>query len=376
MTCVAPVDFPSVASEPWLADGEVLLHIGVPKTGTSAIQASLAAARPTLLSQGVTYPGQGASQYGAALSVIGRNRGWKKRRREKPDRWDRLAQRVGKVDGKVVVSGEVLCEADDATIARIVDDVGGSERVRVVVTLRPLEQLLPSSWQQYVKGGLSKPYDIWLDEMMKGPGRSETTPSFWIRNDHGRLTQRWAEAVGPERVAVVVADSQRPRMLFDVFETIIGLHPRTLTPAPDRRVNRSLSAGEAEIIRRLNELVGRTIDYDVYNVLIRNGAVERLVEGRRAGTHEAMLGVPPAVTARARQFGAETVTTIRRSGVTVFGDVDGLVPHTTPVDVDVTAPTDAPIDATMLVMDGLLRAAEAAIRGPHTATTTRHDDAP
>lgn len=365
MAGVASVGPPS-ASEPWLGEAEVLLHIGVQKTGTSAIQASLAAARPALLAQGVTYPGGGASQYGAALGVIGKARGWTKGGRPDTDRWDRLVRRVAAADGKVVISGEVLCQADDATITRIIQDMGGV-RVRVVVTLRPLEQLLPSGWQQYVKGGASLPYDVWLVEMMKGPGRTELTPFFWSRNDHGHLVERWAAAVGAERVAVVVADRFRRRHLSDTFETIIGLRPGTLDPAPGRRVNRSLSANEIEIIRRLNELVRRSVDYSAFNDLIRNGAIERLVEGRRAGPDEAVLGVPPEAVAQARQFGAEAVRRIRRCGVAVFGDLDGLVPDTPTAPVEMAAPTEAPIEATALLMDGLLRAAEAAIVGERAA---------
>ena len=49
-------------------------------------------------------------------------------------------------------------------------DLGG-DRVHVVVTLRNLGRLLPSSWQQYLKYGLTTPYEKWLTRRLRGTGR-------------------------------------------------------------------------------------------------------------------------------------------------------------------------------------------------------------
>ena len=56
---------------PFLVGGEVLLHIGPPKTGTTALQHSLAQARPQLKAQGVLYPGKRFSHWTPSCSALG-----------------------------------------------------------------------------------------------------------------------------------------------------------------------------------------------------------------------------------------------------------------------------------------------------------------
>ena len=59
---------------PWLGAGEVLVHIGVPKTGSTAIHQSMTASRASMAEQGVVYPDLGGSNhYVAALTLLGRS---------------------------------------------------------------------------------------------------------------------------------------------------------------------------------------------------------------------------------------------------------------------------------------------------------------
>ena len=112
----------------------------------------------------------------------------------------------------------------------------GPDRVQVAVTLRPLEKLLPSNWQQYIKSGYRIRYDHWLENVFESRDKaSAATPSFWVRNDHPAVIRRWSEVIGPENLVVVVVDSAEPRSLFDSFEDILQL-PLQL---PERRRERS-----------------------------------------------------------------------------------------------------------------------------------------
>ena len=144
----------------------VLLHIGVHKTGTTAIQAALADARPDLLAHGVRYPGKLQAQHRAALALLGRPWGWNSRGGSVMDRrhFDALVRRSTKHDGRVVISSEFFCEAPEDKARETVEALGGSEKVTVVVTLRNLGKLLPSSWQQYLKYGLTTSYEKWLED--------------------------------------------------------------------------------------------------------------------------------------------------------------------------------------------------------------------
>lgn len=213
-----------VPNSPWLNDGEILLHIGVHKTGTTALQGAFANSRKALRSQGVAYPGDKVSHYFASLAVVGQRRGWKTGGQHLPmQSWTDLVDEVRRTTGKIALSSEAFCEANDEVAERIVADLGGA-RVKVAITLRPLEQLIPSTWQQYIKAGTSVPYDTWLADTMQGPGTAKPiTPSFWKRNDHAALVERWCRIVGPERVAVVIVDSSDRNGVYRSFESLIGV---------------------------------------------------------------------------------------------------------------------------------------------------------
>ncbi|MDE0975237.1 MAG: hypothetical protein OSA11_09165, partial [Candidatus Nanopelagicales bacterium] len=62
-----------------IAPDGVLLHVGVHKTGTTAIQAALADSRRELTFRDVRYPGKLQAQHRAALALLGRPWGWNNR---------------------------------------------------------------------------------------------------------------------------------------------------------------------------------------------------------------------------------------------------------------------------------------------------------
>ncbi|MCW2746978.1 MAG: hypothetical protein JWP10_120, partial [Nocardioidaceae bacterium] len=52
-----------------------LLHIGLPKTGTTALQAAASASRPLLLDHGVRYPGKNYNHRFESSGLLGRRFG-------------------------------------------------------------------------------------------------------------------------------------------------------------------------------------------------------------------------------------------------------------------------------------------------------------
>ena len=254
----------------WLRENEVLLHIGVHKTGTTAIQGALAQARSELAAQGVLYPGKLPSQFRAAMSIVNPAEEDSDDAVAIPQqRWNTLVKQVAKADGTVVISSEVFCEADDDTARRITTELT-DRPIAVLIGVRPLWQQLASSWQQYVKSTLTTPYHTWLDETFHG---MSPTPSFWTRNDLPALVKRWSHAPGVSRVGVFVIDTDDRNAIFGFFDELIGLNSGTLRANPDHPSNPSLNAEQAEIIRRVNVAVAGKLDYRTYRRRIRRGAV-------------------------------------------------------------------------------------------------------
>lgn len=335
----------------------VLLHIGVHKTGTTAIQAALADARRDLRAHHAHYPGKLQAQHRAALAVLQRPWGWNTRGGAVMDRshFDKLAKRVRRHGDRVVVSSEFFCEADAPTAAGVVRDLGG-DRVHVVVTLRNLGRLLPSSWQQYLKYGLTASYGKWLKNVFEDAGGSSMTPTFWKRHDHGAVLTRWSEAVGPENVTVLVLEDVDRSAMFVAFAQLLDLPPEILVSRMDLTSNRSMTAAEAELLVRLNKKVKKELQWDEYVRYVRRGVALGMVEGREPGADEPRLHTPDWALDAAAEHGARSVATIRSLGVQVLGDLDALAcrvgsPPPVPEGAAGMLPVDAGVQAVMTVIE-------------------------
>jgi hypothetical protein len=248
----------------------------------------------------------------------------------------------------VLISSEQFCEADDEMAARVVAGLG-SDRTHVIVALRNLGRLLPSSWQQYLKYGRTTPYERWLRSMFDPEYDGSVTPTFWRRNDHGAVVDRWARIVGPDRVTVLVLEDVSHDALFVAFAELLGVPDDLLTSRMNLRPNRSMTAAESEFLRRLNKSVKGQLDWRDYEDLVRDGVAAALVSGRRPARDEPRLHTPDWALDAAAERAGDHVAQIRASGARVLGDLDALterVPTTPAVPKDQLErlPTDAVVE--------------------------------
>ncbi|MFJ9863568.1 hypothetical protein [Streptomyces sp. NPDC101165] len=304
-----------------LPAGTRLLHIGPHKTGTTAVQGALFAAKERLPEHGVAFPAHSRHPMEAALAAC--TRPAKMGDTAPTDRhWTRLLEQVRATGTQTsVISSEFFADApDDGTITRIVEQLGGTARVHVLVTLRPLAKIMPSQWQQYVQNGLRMGYEDWLEHMLRKPPYEQPNPSFWQRHRHDRLVERWARTVGPERVTVVVVDDRDRGGLMRTFETLLGLPVNFLHPAADT-VNRSLTLAETEMLRNLNvEFRGNGLPEELYSRLVRNGAVLHMKNSCSPTPRDVKIPTPRWAVEAAGAIGAEMAERIRTLGVRVIGD--------------------------------------------------------
>ncbi|MER7969502.1 hypothetical protein [Streptomyces sp. NPDC096080] len=307
-----------------LPAGTRLLHIGPHKTGTTSVQGALFAAKELLPAHGVEFPAHTRHPMEAALAACARPAMMGDA--VPTDRhWTRLQRQVEAAGARTsVVSSEFFADAgDDATVARIVERLGG-ERVHVLVTLRPLAKIMPSQWQQYVQNGLRMGYPEWLDHMLRKAPYDQPNPSFWRRHRHDRLIERWARAVGPGRVTVVVVDDRDRGGLLRTFEALLGLPDGLLRPVPDT-ANRSLTLAETEMLRNLNkEFRGNGLPDELYSALVRNGAVMHMKNTCSPAPGDARIGTPGWALEAAAEVGARTAERVTGLGVRVLGDLSLL----------------------------------------------------
>ena len=308
-----------------LAPGTRLLHLGPHKTGTTTLQTAFQLVRDQLPEHGVGYFGEilGVRHLQGALAVTNRKALLGETVPAMSDWTSLTAQVAAEGDRRVLVSSEFFADADDETAARVIEGLGG-RLAHIAVTLRPLTKIMPSQWQQYVQNGQRLSYQDWLDGVLNQPPAKVPTPTFWQRHRHDRLISRWAAAAGADRVTVVIVDESDRLMMLRTFERMLGLPAGLLVP-DEAAANRSLTLGEVELVRLLNEEIKqRDWPEEIYARFMRRGAVWYLKTGRRPGEDEPRIVTPAWALKRAAEIGAEMADGITALGVRVVGDISSL----------------------------------------------------
>jgi hypothetical protein len=339
-----------------------LLHIGIPKTGTTALQQAASSRRAQLLNSNVRYPTRFVNHRDAVSGLMGRRWGWSGLGSSIPPRsaWDALMAEIeADTTRRTLISHEFGSEADDETAREFVSELGPS--THIVITLRAVGAILPSAWQQYIKTGYVGALDTWLKAVIGDTPKLSVTPSYHRRNDQGGVVKRWAAAAGPQNVTVVVLDKDRPHLLYDAFEGMLGLPEGMLRDESSSgfRANRGMSLSESELIRNFNVLIkGRRVNWDDYHSLIRLGGAARLLEERVPAEGEPPVRLPAWAAERAIELGKRYAADIAESGVRVIGDLNQLYLPVTPRDEDATdRVADVPLDIAVQTLGGVFSAA-------------------
>jgi hypothetical protein len=299
-------------------EGAVLLHIGPYKTGTTAIQNSLAKHRADLAAHGVLYPGTDSRQ---------RRPSWAVMRRSPlgvetvdPREWGDLVAEIGASScSRVVISSEDFASAVPDAVERIVDDLG-PDRVHVVLVMRSLATLLPSAWQQRVKTANEvRTYEEWLRLVLAETLDSSPGRIFWRNHGLDSLLRRWGARVPAERITIIVGDDadrgQQPR----TFERLLGLPDGLLTPGPSQ--NTSLTYERCELLRLVN-IESRREEWSERRrrQLIHAGMLTGVRRVPETGREHPVPPLPPWSRKRVAELSEARVESVRASGCRVVGD--------------------------------------------------------
>lgn len=330
-----------------------LLHIGVMKTGTTALQRAASRRRGHLLRHGVRYPGQQYNHRQAALALMNRPVTTGAAHR---DSWSELMEEVAHDQRRRIwISNEFICGSDEPTARRFLDDL--IPEVHVVVTVRSVGSVLPSLWQQYVKAGSTQDFQDFLVAVL-APVGSTTLPPHYRRHDQGEVVSRWAALAGPENLTVVVVDKTRPRVARDVFERLLGLPSGLLDPPAQRGVdtNRTLSAEEASLFLAVNRAIPEgAVERDDLVRIVQSGALARVINERARVTTDSALALPPWAGDGVAQLGQRYAAAIAATGVRVVGDLADL--SRVPVHQGVWEPCrDIPVELAVEAVVGALSA--------------------
>ncbi|GGF47729.1 hypothetical protein GCM10011519_22220 [Marmoricola endophyticus] len=301
----------------------VLLHVGVPKTGTSYVQDRLFRNPEALAAHGLAYPAdRHDAHFLAAVDLTGLR--WGGLETQAVGAWDRLVEQVRAAPGTAVISHEVFGQASRADVARAMEDLGANAgvEVHVVVSARDLVRQVPAEWQENVKHRRRVGFEEFLATIRDPDDTSILSRWFWSVQDVPDVLDRWGGTLPRSHVHVVTVPQPggSPEVLWERFAQVLGIPPAALPESTDR-ANASLGVAEAELVRRLNVQLRHVLPNERYRELVR----ERLVhQGLARESRSPRLTLPPAQAAWAADLGREWAATIAEKGYDVVGDLADL----------------------------------------------------
>ncbi|WP_270073582.1 hypothetical protein [Streptomonospora mangrovi] len=267
----------------------------------------------------------------ASYGLLGTEYPWVTEERSAQEKawWANLRKQVRDWSGTAIVSAEALSVVRTDAARRTIEEFGVPENTDVFITGRGLGKLLPSVWQQHVRNGHATSYDRYLRQLARQRDRGweelEQDPKthLWRAFALGRLAQRWAALVGPERVTLVTNPGSPADRLWHRFLEAIDLGDTSGLPAPDTAttVHSGVTAPEAEVLRAVNgNLMGEGWDRASTRKL-RTQVIEEFAGREKRGPR---LGVRSGFRDRVAAWSREDIDDLRESKVRIVGDIAEL----------------------------------------------------
>jgi hypothetical protein len=300
-----------------------IIHIGAPKCGSTTLQALWHANRAELERAGVHYVGNRTHWAAPAKAVAG-----VKQRISGVvpplSNWEALTKEVRATTERLaLISSEWYASATKEAVHRIVRDLE-RERLHAVLVVRPIAKTLPSAWQQRLKFGYRHSFSHWLGRLLvdtQPPGHSAQNlhGRFWRKHRYDQIAMRWVDALGPDRVTVIVADEQNRPFVVDSFSSILGIEPAKMTALPPK-TNPSLSQFEAEVLLKVNqryvELGGTQNEYKKLVWRTFDGFVNHLQAASSERTR-----IPEESVKDVERMSLQIENGLRESGVRIIGNL-------------------------------------------------------
>lgn len=339
----------------------VYLHIGVPKSGTTFVRATLKQNRTALHEAGFLYPDGGEERmFRAALDVRGNHKSWGRRRSEVEGTWDGLCHKARRHEGTTIIGHELLAAASARQIDGALAMLTGLD-LHIVVTARDLGRQVTAEWQEGVKHGRSAGFRKFSTRVLSDHGDHAHAQRFWAAQDLPDLLGRWGSRLPPENVHVVCCPppDADPDLLWRRFADAIGFDPGTLAAPGHGSSNSSLGVVQIDLLRQVNAALDGRLVQPEYGRVVKHYFTKQLLAQHRSGRPE----LPIEMYDELGSVGERWVKEIDRAGYTVHGDLTELVPtrppkpvlHPDDVDTKAEVTTAAAVVADLLVEVNRLR---------------------
>jgi len=233
--------------------GTAVIHIGMPKTGTTSIQALLHHNRDRLLAAGWHYPAFLKKRNHVALAVFAASSSQERTLRlaglTSAEDHDQYRRDFGHRFVEHTRTGDWIFSSEhlgsrlfaDASVDRLAGLFEHFDRVRILMYARRQDDMAVATYSTWLVDGRSDPFDVDFHVQHRN------------RYDFEMVADRWDRAFGRDAVEVRLYP---PGDVCPDFAEAVGLgsisdwHRR-------RQLNSSLSSTEAAFVRQMNERLGR-----------------------------------------------------------------------------------------------------------------------
>ncbi|MCX6403438.1 MAG: hypothetical protein NT032_05940 [Actinobacteria bacterium] len=302
---------------------KIIIHPGFPKSGTTALQASLMQSSEDLEKQNLLYqPPLNNAHHRAAWALTKYTFGWDGEGGENTPlaAWKKLCQSSKNSKIPVLISSEYFIRVGQDKIPKMKAELGASE-YKIIFTLRPFAKVLPSRYQQSLQKGKTWTYDKWLHSLL-----DNSKPKISLV-DYAGIIETWVKAFGANNVTIIIADESNPDVLYRRFESAIGITNETLKPAKIKRINRSLTASEVEILRQVNLRKPKKWKWAQYRYFIRGNFVKFLSDNPSKFKEDPKLQLPAWAVEFLAPYSKDQVERINNVGAEILGDAASLIAH-------------------------------------------------
>ncbi|GAA4080650.1 hypothetical protein ACFFOS_08380 [Nocardioides kongjuensis] len=341
-----------------LPDGSRFIHIGLPKTGTTALQGALDRARPELEALGAHNVNHGRHEMRVGQVAAGGLADFWQGTWER--RWEELAKEFRESEARCTFwSSESLSHARGERISYLAEQLGAD--THVVVTLRPLAPLMVSQWQQWLRRRGTQSLEEWAQNQFAAVSVAGEVSLDYVkfmpslhRFSLRRIVEEWGPVFGEDRIVLVVPDPVDRLHNLRVFERLMGV-PEVLRLVPEG--NASLPYPEAEMLRYFNRAwTDHGGDHPTWMEVI--GVLARIpLRDYTNTTTPHPIRAPRWVAEKANEYAVAWNAAVEASGVTVVGDLADLVVDPADYPEEVEVPTTVDVESAGRLMDVAFTAA-------------------
>lgn len=301
----------------------VYVHIGVPKSGTTFVQATLGENRESLQARGVLVPGDRDSMFRAALDFRGNHKAWGRTGKEVEGAWAEVCRLARHHDGDTIISHELLAAASTRRIVAGFTLLKGLD-VHVVVTARDPARQVTAEWQEGIKHGRTLTFEEFRAEVLDGAADTDHARRFRAAQDLAEVLRRWTAVVPAPKLHVVCCPvpATPPGVLWARFCEAVDLDPVAFPHAASDSRNASLGVDQIDLLRRVNVALDARLKQPEYGRVVKRYYAQTLLPLHRSARPTAPAEMYDDFTSRAKSW----VREIEEAGYPVHGDLAELIP--------------------------------------------------